>query len=134
MCDNIPYDPCGHIKLAVSDYKKSYFFYKAIFDTLGYKQVVDKEKQAGWTSNEGYGILITQAKITNSKYEFGFVGIHHLCLKANSVEIVDKVYKILLEKDIFIFDPPKTYKNYTDKYYAIYFADPDGMKLEVAYY
>src|SRR3989338_7547828 len=102
-----PYDPCGHTKLAVSDYKKSYTFYADIFKELGYKQVSNKDDRAGWASPEGYAVLIAQAKITNYQYKFDTPGFHHLCLK---------------------------YPEYTDKYYAVYFADPDGIKLEVAYY
>jgi len=134
MSKIIPYDPCGHTKLAVSDYKKSYSFYKDIFDVLGYKQVSNKDDSAGWASPDGYAVLIVQAKTTSHKYEFGAPGLHHICLKANSEELVDKIYQTLLKKRVYIFDAPQKYPNYTDKYYAIYFADPDGIKLEVAYY
>ncbi len=134
MPHNIPYDPCGHTKLAVSDYKKSYSFYKDIFDQLGYKQVSNKNNSAGWTSPEGYAILIAQATILGNQYTFGAPGLHHLCLKARSVEMVDELYQSLLKKKILIFDAPQKYPDYTDRYYAVYFADPDGIKLEIAYY
>lgn len=134
MPNKISYDPCGHTKIAVSDYKKSYSFYKDLFKEFGYQQVVHKENSAGWASPDGYGILISQAKITNNKYQFGAPGLHHLCLKVHSIELVDKTYRFLLKKNVFIFDVPQKYPNYTNKYYAVYFADPDGIKLEVAYY
>ena len=134
MPETIPYDPCGHTKLAVSDYQKSYLFYKDIFGELGYKQVSNKDGHAGWASPHGYAILIAQAKITNYQYRFDAPGLHHLCLKANSPELVDQIYQSLVKKGVHIFDAPKKYPNYTDKYYAIYFADPDGIKLEIAYY
>jgi catechol 2,3-dioxygenase-like lactoylglutathione lyase family enzyme len=134
MSSNIPYDPCGHTKLAVSDYKKSYSFYKDLFGELGYKQVSNKDDHAGWASPDGYAVLIAQAKITNCQYQFDTPGLHHLCLKAKSVGLVDQIYQSLVIKGVYIFDAPQKYPNYTDKYYAIYFADPDGIKLEVAYY
>ena len=37
-------------------------------------------------------------------------------------------------KKIFVFDEPKAYPEYTPKYYAVFFADPDGIKIEIAYY
>ena len=131
---NTPYDPCGHTKLSVSDFKKSYQFYKDIFELLGYKQVQDKKDRAGWTSLDGYGVLIAQAKTTDYKYKFEAPGLHHLCLKASSVELVDKVHELVLIKDVYVSGPSKKYPEFTDKYYAVYFADPDGIKLEVAYY
>ncbi len=132
MFNKTPYDPCGHTKISVSDYKK--VFYKDIFEELEYKQISDKDNHAGWTSPEGYGILIAQAKIVDREYKFNAPGLHHLCLKAPTTKVVDKIYQSLLKKNTFIFDTPQRYTDYTDKYYAVFFADPDGIKLEVAYY
>ncbi len=127
------YDPSGHTKIAVSDYKKSYPFYKDIFDELGYKQVMYENDCAGWVSPHGYGVWISQAEIPNYKYKFDAPGLHHVCLKAPSVKIVDQIYQSLLKKRAFIFDAPQKYPEYSDKYYAVFFADPDGIKLEIAY-
>lgn len=129
-----PYDPCGHTKIAVSDYTKSYPFYRDIFAELGYTQVSNTDDHAGWASPDGYAVLVAQAKIANQRYQFDAPGLHHLCLKAKSVEMVDHIYELLLKKDAHIFDAPQKYPDYTDTYYAVYFADPDGIKLEVACY
>jgi len=134
MPNDIPYDPCGHTKLAVSDYKKSYNFYKDLFEILGYRQVTNKDDRAGWVSPNGYAVLIARAIIPNYKYKHGAPGIYHICLKAKSTESVDQIYQFLIKKEIFIFSPPKKHSEFTDKYYNVLFADPDGIKLEVAYY
>lgn len=134
MPHNIPYDPCGHTKIAVSDYKKSYLFYKEIFELLEYEHVSNKEDHAGWTSQHGYGILIEQAGMRSYQYKFSAPGLHHLCLKAQSSEKVDQIYELLLKNKTYIFDAPQRYPHYTEKYYAVFFADPDGIKLEIAYY
>lgn len=129
-----PYDPLGHTKIAVSDYAKSYPFYADLFAVLGYTQVSSKADHAAWASPGGYGILIAQATVHASRATFGAPGLHHVCLKADSPATVDRVFEFVCEKKAFIFDAPQKYPNYTDKYYAVYFADPDGIKLEVAYY
>jgi len=134
MPSNIPYDPCGHTKIAVSDFEESYCFYEAILDELEYKQVLKDDDTAGWSSPQGYGVWISQAEIPNYKYKFDAPGLHHLCLKADSPETVDRIYQLLLKKNVFVFNAPQKYPEYTDKYYAVFFADPDGIKLEVAYY
>ena len=128
------YDPCGHTKIAVSNFKKSYIFYKEIFEALSYTQVSNKNESAGWASHDGYGILITQAEFLEPKYKFDAPGLHHLCLKAKNTEIIDYIYKTLLQEKTHIFNPPQKFPDYTDKYYAVFFADPDGIKLEIAYY
>jgi len=132
--NNIPYDPAGHTKIAVSDFNKSFQFYEGILKMLGYKQVSDKEDRAGWVSQNGYGVLIAQAENIDYKYQFGAPGLHHICLKASSTELVDKTYNLVLTKNVYVSGQPKLYPEFTNKYYAVYFEDPDGIKLEVAYY
>ncbi|MBM3232811.1 bleomycin resistance protein [Candidatus Pacearchaeota archaeon] len=133
MKDNLSRDPIGHIKIAVSNFEKSQEFYKLIFDKLGFAQVSSKEKSAAWVTKEGFGISIAQAESLEPKYKFFAPGLHHLCIKAKSTEDVDSIYEIIKNKTD-IFDPPQSYPEYTDKYYAVFFSDPDGIKLEVAYY
>lgn len=36
--------------------------------------------------------------------------------------------------NITVFDAPAAYPQYTPNYYAVFFVDPDGMKLEYGYY
>ena len=41
---------------------------------------------------------------------------------------MDDLGAFLEQNDMTVVDPPGEY--YDDKYYAVYFTDPDGMKLE----
>lgn len=127
-------DPLGHIKIAVSNFPKSSEFYGWLFDQLGYEQVSDKEHRAGWVNPGDFGIWITQAEIPEYGYKFTAPGLHHLCLKAESPERVDEIHRGLLEKGVTVTDAPQKYPEYAEKYYAVFFTDPDGIRLEVAYY
>lgn len=127
-------DPLGHIKLAAINFDNSVEFYKRLFLQLGFAQVSDKTASAGWVTPEGFGIWIAQAEINISPLEQGAPGFHHLCMKAESVTQVDEIYSKLIEAEAHILNPPQFYPQYTQNYYAVFFADPDGMKLEVAYY
>ncbi len=133
MNNNSSKDPLGHIKLSVSDFNKSKLFYAKLFKKLNFIQVSDKEKSAAWATLEGFGIWIAQANILEPKHKFSAPGFHHLCVKARSEKEVDAIYE-MIKNETHIFDPPQRYPKYTKKYYAVFFSDPDGMKLEVAYY
>ncbi len=126
-------DPLGHLKLSVRDFGASRTFYARLFDTLEFKQISDKGQSAGWVTKDGFGIWIAQAEILEPKHVFSAPGFHHLCVKASSESQVDQIYD-LVKGEIQIFNPPKKYPEYTPDYYAVFFADPDGMKIEVAYY
>ena len=58
-------------------------------------------------------------------------GLHHLAFNAESREDVDGLYSFLREMGADILDPPRVY--YEPDYYAVFFADPDGIKLEFAH-
>ena len=57
-----------------------------------------------------------------------------MCFKASSVEAIDSLFEFLKKNAVLIFDEPKAYLQYTKNYYAVFFADPDGIKIEVARY
>ena len=62
------------------------------------------------------------------------VGLHHLALKAKSREDVNRFYEFLLREQLPVIDPPADYPQYGPQYYAVFFTDPDGMKLELVHF
>lgn len=128
------FDPAGHLTLAVSNLEKSRIFYKSLFSKLKFKQIRDGERSVAWATREGFGIWIRQAKYAKPRYKYFASGLQHLCVKAKTRKTVDEIYKLVSAKKIFVFDKPKAYPEYTPQYYAVFFADPDGIKIEVAYY
>ena len=62
------------------------------------------------------------------------VGLHHLALKTRHKADVDRFHDFLLAEGITVLDPPADYPEYGPHYYAVFFADPDGIKLELVHY
>ncbi|MCB0334866.1 MAG: VOC family protein [Bdellovibrionales bacterium] len=60
-------------------------------------------------------------------------GFHHLAFQVDSREQVEHTYQTALALNSEILDPPFDYPQYSDGYYAVYFCDLDGMKLEFAH-
>lgn len=60
-------------------------------------------------------------------------GLHHLAFNADSREQVDNLYKLILDIGATVLDAPAQYNQYAPGYYAVFFADPDGIKLELVY-
>jgi catechol 2,3-dioxygenase-like lactoylglutathione lyase family enzyme len=59
-------------------------------------------------------------------------GLHHLAWRAANRDDVDALYTKLISAGAAILDPPADYPRYNGGrgYYAVFFADPDGLKLE----
>ena len=56
--------------------------------------------------------------------------MHHVCFDVPSCEVVDERARWLAEQNATIESGPREY-DYTPGYYAVFFYDPDGIKLEL---
>jgi len=57
-------------------------------------------------------------------------GLHHVAFSAASRDDVDRLHRLLVEISATVLDPPAEYPQYAPGYYAVFFADPDGLKFE----
>lgn len=64
-------------------------------------------------------------------YDRYAVGVHHVAFEALSVEAVDGCWEWVLTQDVATESAPKEFPHYAPGYYAAFFYDPDGIKLEV---
>jgi len=114
-----------HISIRVSDYKKSRAFYGKLFDFLGFEVSDDYGTTIGWTNGQTrYWIAPAEGR---KSYRIGDVGFHHYAFQLRSRKDVDAMGAFLKKQKAEIVDPPDEY--YED-YYAVFFRDPDGLKLE----
>jgi catechol 2,3-dioxygenase-like lactoylglutathione lyase family enzyme len=63
-------------------------------------------------------------------------GLHHMAFHAESPADVDRVHAALVAAGATVLDAPADYgahPAYAPGYYAAFFADPDGIKLEVVH-
>src|ERR671927_405335 len=60
------------------------------------------------------------------------VGLHHLAFEADSRAQVDELAEWVRSQSVEIESEPQEYA-YMPGYYAVFFYDPDGIKLEVVH-
>src|SRR3954469_20761449 len=117
-----------HLVIRVSDYEKSKSFYGRLFDFLGFEISDEYEDAIGWTNGKTrFWISPADAEGLQHKYRIGDIGFHHYWFKLRSRRDVDELQAFLQELGATIVDPAG---EYYDDYYAVFFLDPDGMKLE----
>lgn len=117
-----------HLVIRVSDLRASRAFYQALFTFLGFEVLGDYGDMVGWT-NKKTRFWIGQAdeKGRKRRYRIGEVGFHHCAFELRSRKDVDALQTFLKKIGATIVDPAAEY--YED-YYAVFFLDPDGLKLE----
>ncbi|HET6417662.1 MAG TPA: VOC family protein [Polyangiales bacterium] len=125
----------NHLDLTVRDPRISEPFYRAVLGFLGFEP---KRLAHGNThlplfhSTEGerlFSIALQQAK-HEAEHDRYSPGLHHVAFSAASRDDVDSLHHLLMEMGAIVLDPPAEYPQYALGYYAVFFADPDGLKLE----
>ena len=117
-----------HLVLSVSDFRRSKAFYDEVLGFLGFKRKYDYADMAGWSNGKTLFWIAAASPGRRRRYRKGDVGFHHYAFELSSRADVDALGAFLKENRLTILDPPGEY--YDRNYYAVYFADPDGMKLE----
>lgn len=121
-----------HASINVSDVE----FYKTLLTHLGFTMVVEYEY--GFGASDGtvsLWVFKVRPKYTAHTFHRKALGINHFAFRVSSKAAVDNFYKdYLLQNDIpVLYDGPAEYPEYEPGYYAVYFEDPDRLKLEVVY-
>ncbi len=117
-----------HLVLSVGDFARSKTFYKKLLAFLGFKLKHEYADMAGWSNGKTlFWIAAADAQGRKRKYRKGDIGFHHYAFELSSRNDVDALGAFLKKNDMTIVDPPG---EYYENYYAVYFIDPDGMKLE----
>lgn len=125
-----------HLDLTVRDPQASRDFYAKVLGFLGYALSAEGERGFDFDLRTPAGfcsIGIVRARDGASDHDRYSPGLHHVAWMAESREDVDALYAVLLEMGADILDPPAEYPRYASPYYAVFFADPDGLKLEFVY-
>jgi len=124
-----------HVDLVVSSIERSLPFYRDLLAPLGYHRITEVEGERGETiwylggPDVALGLREAQTGGEHDRYR---VGIHHVAFEAWSRGLVDERAAWLAAGGAEIESPPQEY-GYLPGYYAVFFYDPDGIKLEIVH-
>jgi catechol 2,3-dioxygenase-like lactoylglutathione lyase family enzyme len=121
-----------HIYVAVSDIQRAEEFYDAVMRLLGFRKGT---MPIAGERHLHYFNRITQYTIRPAKPGAGghdsyTPGLHHLCFRVASRSDVDAAARGLRELGVAATEP-RLYPEYAPDYYATFFTDPDGIRLEI---
>lgn len=127
----------AHVYLYVSNLKESREFYKEFLEILRYEEILNEDWGCGF-EKEDTSIWLEQVsgEFEKEGYHRKRIGLNHLAFKVDSREDVDKFTDDFLKKNNIktLYGTPKEYPEYSEDYYAVFFEDPDRIKLEVNFF
>jgi glyoxylase I family protein len=132
--------PIDHLDLVVTSLDASLAFYRGLLEPLGYVRVSEIEGERGERvvylgQVGGLGSVSLRARQSDAHgvpYDRYGVGLHHLAFSAQSRATVDERAAWLRARGVQVESEPQEY-DYTPGYYAVFFYDPDGIKLEIVH-
>ncbi len=126
-----------HVDLVVSSILRSLPFYRELLEPLGWHRSSEVEGERGETiwylAGPGSWLGLREAQSpADGEFDRYRLGIHHVAFEAPSRFAVDERADWLRTLGAAIESGPEEY-SYMPGYYAVYFYDPDGIKLEIVH-
>ena len=126
-----------HIDLVVSSIERSLSFYRDLLGPLGWHGVTEVQGERNetiwylWGPGSSLGVreALSKRDAPFDRYE---IGVHHVAFEAASRAAVDERAAWVSAQGGEIESGPEEYW-YSPGYYAVFFYDPDGMKLEIVH-
>lgn len=122
-----------HVDLTVADLARSTAFYDDVLPLAGFRRSLDVPEGPIWAGAEIEIGLVAARPASRREHDRYAPGLHHLALRAPDRAAVDRLHADLVARAVTILDAPAEYPQYAPGYYAVFFADPDGIKLEYAF-
>ena len=124
-----------HVDLVVSSIERSLPFYTQLLGPLGFHSVNEVEGERGETiwyiSGPGTSIGLRESQVDDVAFDRYRVGLHHIAFEADSRAEVDERAE-WARSQVQLESEPQEY-SYMPGYYAVFFYDPDGLKLEIVH-
>ncbi len=125
-----------HLDLVVSSLDRSLPLYRELLEPLGYTGAGDIVGERGervvYLGGAGVVPISLREAQTPGPYDRYAVGLHHLAFAAPSRELVDDRLRWARAQGLEIENDPQEW-DYRPGYYAGFFHDPDGIKLEIVH-
>ncbi len=120
-----------HVFITVNDLQRSRPFYAALMPRLGFPEFFDYNAVLGWSGGGGsFWLKQADPRYAGDTFSKDRVGLCEVAFRAEGRESIDALARDIPGWGGRILDPPREYPEYLPGYYAVFFADPDGIKLE----
>jgi catechol 2,3-dioxygenase-like lactoylglutathione lyase family enzyme len=124
-----------HIYVAVTDMARAEVFYdRVMLSVLSHRKntfSIHGDPHIQYY-NRHFGFVLRPARSDRTHDSYS-AGLHHFCLRVESIEDVQRAAKALAAQGIAA-TPAEHYPQYADDYWATFFNDPDGIRLEITNY
>ena len=121
-----------HIEINVSNLQRSVDFWSWLLEELGYQPFQKWDGGQSWIIGKSYIVFVqTDEKYLNPAYHRSRTGLNHLAFYAQTRQQVDDLTSLLKQKGVRILYEDRHPFAGGNTHYAVFFEDPDRIKVEL---
>ena len=123
-----------HLYVTVSDLARSEAFYDRVLPAIGFRKnrfALNGEPHVQYY-NRHFGYVLRPARSSQAHGSYA-PGLHHFCLRVDTVDEVRAAAAALQAAGVDATEP-HLHPGYAPDYWATFFTDPDGLRLEITNY
>jgi catechol 2,3-dioxygenase-like lactoylglutathione lyase family enzyme len=128
----------GHLDIVCRDLGRSLAFYASVLGPLGLEPPITQPGERGEAIHylrfprPGSGSFGLRQALELQDFELYAPGLHHLAFAVETNDDVDAAHQNAVAAGAEILHAPQLWPQYHPRYYATFFLDPDGFRIEVA--
>lgn len=125
-----------HVQVNVRDVGVSLPFWKALLGYLEYRTVHEERDVAGFSNGStDLWVIATEGAHAGAGFHRKRAGLNHVAFRVERREDVDRFRREFLDARGIptLYGTPREFPEYSPGYFAVFFEDPDRLKLEVTH-
>lgn len=119
-----------HLELYVTDLEASVPFWSWLLGELGWRAFQEWDEGCSFRRGEAY-LSLVEAPAGAAGIDRRDAGLNHLAFRVDATEEVDALTEALRARDVRILYADRHPYAGGEDHYAVFFEDPDGLKVEV---
>ena len=117
-----------HIGVSVKDVPRAVVQFDPILTALGLQRSDGGNRASWWAEGETEFIVLPTRE--PGEHRHGRAGWQHLAFAVDSRDEVDRLHRIAVDAGWTVVREPKLYPRFSDRYYASFVEDDNGIRLE----
>ena len=120
-----------HLGVTVTDLPRGIAQFDAVLTALGFEKEGEKVDSVAWYREGETEIIVFAARDDDiGPHRHGRVGWQHLAFSVDSRAEVDRLHAVAVDAGWSIVREPKPYPRFSERYYASFVEDDNGIRIE----
>jgi catechol 2,3-dioxygenase-like lactoylglutathione lyase family enzyme len=120
-----------HLGITVADVERARAQFHPVLTALGYELGSEEEGGISWHHGDDTEIILYAPRAEELEpHVHGRVGWQHLAFAVDSREEVDRLHRVATDAGWSVVRDPKVYPRFSDRYYASFVEDDNGIRIE----